>query len=374
MRNDVWRAEFPSDPRVLNFNHAGLAPVSRRVVRAVTTFLEQATTLGPDTSRGWATRAEVARSAFASLIGSQSDEVAFVKNTSEGISLVASGFDWRVGDNVVLIDGEYPANVYPWWGLRHRGVETRTVERRATRFGVDDLRKAVDRHTRVVAISAVDWQTGFRSPLSAVGAFCRDHDLVLCVDGIQAVGAVAIDVQRDLIDCLAVGGHKWLLAPEGCGCLFVSKRVMDRIRPVLLGWHSVADAERYLPYHFELRPDAQRYEPGSPQHLGVHALGAALDLLLEIGPSVIERALMEVVDALVCGLRERGAAIVSPLGEGERSGILTFAVEGDPAAAVDKLGRCGIICRARAGGVRVAPHFYNDEDDVARFFHALDEM
>ncbi|MBI4517010.1 MAG: aminotransferase class V-fold PLP-dependent enzyme [Deltaproteobacteria bacterium] len=367
-----WRAEFPSCEQLINFNHAGVSSVSLRVARAVTGFIEQATAVDGRVHQAWEQRAQAVRAAFARLIGAQASDIAFITNTSEGLSLVAGGLSWRAGDNIIAIDGDYPSNVYPWWGLRRFGVDTRMVTPRNGRFGVDEVRAASDARTRLLAVSAVDWQTGFRCDLRALGAFCRERGFLFCVDAIQAVGALPIDVTQALIDCLAAGGHKWLLAPEGCGCLYVSPRVIEQVQPTLLGWKSVTDADHYLPYRFELRSDAGRLEPGTPPYLGIHALGAALDLLHDAGAAAIETRVLELSALLAEGLRARGAQILSPWREQERSGILTFRLGDDPSQLVSSLRRQGILCRPRGGGVRLAPHFYNNEDDIARFFSALD--
>src|SRR5512139_2239783 len=231
-----WRAEFPITSHLTHFNHAGVSPVSRRVAAAVSAFITEATCIDAAAQRRWELRTEAVRAGFARLVGARPDEIAFVKNTSEGLSLIAAGLDWRAGDNVIAVDGEYPSNVYPWFGLRRWGVETRMVRPVQGRVRVEDVEALVDQRTRVVAVSFVDWSSGARTDLQAIGAFCRGRDVLFCVDGIQGVGAIPLDVEREQIDCLAVGGHKWLLAPEGCGCLFISHRVIDRVQSVLHGW------------------------------------------------------------------------------------------------------------------------------------------
>jgi selenocysteine lyase/cysteine desulfurase len=245
------------------------------------------------------------------------------------------------------------------------------LTRRGWRFSVDDVSPLVDGRTRVLAVSAVDWQSGFRADLVALGDFCRQRGLLYCVDAVQAVGALRVDVAAAGIDCLAAGGHKWLIAPEGCGGLVVSGRIADQVRPVVLGWRSVTDAGSYLPYHFELRKDAGRFEPGTLSHVGILALGAALDLFAEVGADRIEQRILHLTAELAEGLRSRGADILSPWQDGERSGILTFRL-GDSAALAAALEQAGIIARTRAGGVRLAPHFYNSADDIARVLDAVD--
>ena len=257
---------------------------------------------------------EVRRDA-ARLLHARAEEIAFVQNTAAGLSLIALGLSWREGDNVVAIADEYPSNIYPWLGLRRWGVETRLVARTEARFGVDELRSSVDARTRLVTVSAVDWQSGFRCDLASIAQFCHERNVLLCVDGIQGVGALDIDVHGLGIDCLAAGGHKWLLAPEGCGVLFVAARVLDRIDPVVLGWKSVKDADSYLPYRFELRDDAARFEPGSPPHLGLHALGSAIEMLLEIGVRAIETRILQLTTFMAEELRRRDAVLLSPWGD-----------------------------------------------------------
>ncbi len=367
-----WRSEFPSCAQRVHMNHAGISPLPQRVAAALQEFAAEALVIDDRIYHRWEVRAEAVRGAFARLIGAEPGEVAFVRNTSEGLSLVAAGLDWQAGDNVVALADEYPSNVYPWWGLRRWGVETRMVPRPQARFGVDDVAPLMDGRTRLLAVSAVDWQTGFRADLPALGALCRERGVLFCVDAIQALGAVCIDVTACGIDALAVGGHKWLLAPEGCGALFVSRRIIERLHPVLLGWKSVREASRYLPYHFDLRGDATRLEPGSPPHAAILAFGAALDLLLEIGTEAIEARVLEITDALADGLRRRGASVVSPWGDGERSGIINFRL-GNPRALLAALSRAGVVARERRGGIRLSPHFYASTDDVERVLAAVDD-
>lgn len=366
------RAEFPSALHQVHMNHAGLAPISRRVAAAIRAFADEAEALPRTVYASWAAYVASARATAARLIGATDAEIAFVQNTAAGLSLVAAGLTWRAGDNVVVVADEYPSNVYPWLGLARLGVETRFASRRGSAFGVEQIAAVTDRRTRVVAVSTVDWQSGFRADLAALGSFCRKRDLLFVVDGIQSVGALAIDAPACGIDCLAVGGHKWLLAPEGCGFLFVAARALDRLQPALLGWKSVIDPDSYLPYHFTLRADAAKFEPGTQMHLGVRALGAALDLLLEIGPVSIEERILATTNALADGLRTLGARVLSPRAPGQESGILTVTL-GDTTAFHETLLRHDIVVRPRLGGIRFAPHCYADHGDVERVLAAARE-
>ncbi len=367
-----WRALFPIAEQRVHLNHAGVSPVSLRVADTVKAFIDHATTLAPGAHARWEAQAEAVRASIARLIGAAADEIAFVDNTSVGLSLVAAGLDWRDGDNVIAVDGEYPSNVYPWWSLRSRGVETRMIGKRPGDITVDDVAAHVDDRTRLVAISFVDWSSGGRVDLAPIGAFCRERGMRLCVDGIQGVGAVRLDVEASGVDFLAVGGHKWLLAPEGCGFLYVSRRVAGEFRSVMHGWKSVDDADTYLPYHFDPRSDAAKLEPGSPPLLGILALGAAVDLLHEVGPAAIEQRLFELNDEFAAGLEARGAEIVSPRVPGRRSGILVFRFDGDAEPLAARLREGGCAVRVRGGGIRVAPHFYQHGGDVERFLAAVD--
>lgn len=365
------RDQFPVTTRCVYFDHAGVAPVSRRVADAVAGFIADARDFGRLHYPAWEGRAEEVRASAARLIGAGPDEVAFVASTSDGLSAIATGVDWHPGDSVVAVDGEFPANVYPWWALERVGVTTRLAAPANGRLTVDAIAALMDDTTRVVSVSAVDFATGQRRPLAAIGELCRRRGVLFCVDAIQALGALRIDVERDGIDALAADGHKWLCAPEGCGILYVSRRWLDRLIPQRIGWKSVVEASRYLPYHFELKADAQKFECGSLNFLAIHALGAALDLTFEIGVDVIEERLLALTTHLREALQRRGVELLSPAHDEERSGITTIRTAESPDAVVRRMRAAGVLASPRGGGVRLSPHFYCDDDDVARCLAVL---
>ncbi|HEY2388620.1 MAG TPA: aminotransferase class V-fold PLP-dependent enzyme [Candidatus Binatia bacterium] len=366
-----WRGEFPSTASCVHFNHAGVGPLSRRCADAASAFVGDGRDHGTLRYAAWEQRGEEVRAACARMIGARADEIAFCAGTSDGLSLLATGFPWSRGDSVVSAAGEFPANVYPWWGLAEQGVETRMAELIDDRLTLDAIAAVTDGTTRVVSVSAVDFSRGQRRPLAAIAEFCRARGILFCVDAIQALGALELDVARDGIDCLASDGHKWLCAPEGLGVFYLSRPWLERVRPQRLGWKSVTDQGRFLPYHFELKTEAAKFECGSFNFLGIHALGAAVDLVLEIGPGAMERRVLEVTAMLRDALAERRLAVLGGYPRGEWSGITAVGVAGPPERSVARLAARGIVASPRGGGVRLSPHFYSNADDVARCVAAL---
>ncbi|MBT5469612.1 MAG: aminotransferase class V-fold PLP-dependent enzyme, partial [Nitrospina sp.] len=290
------RKEFPVADELIFFDHARVAPLPERVRKVVTAFVDDATQFGTAHYESWLLELERTRKKFAQLINADLGEVAFVKNTSEGISIVANGFDWQLGDNVVIPDIEFPANVYPWWNLKQRGVETRMVKSVEGRVLFDDLVKQVDGRTRILSISSVECNSGFRSDLNRIGAFCKEKGVLFFVDAIQSLGVLPMDVKKDHIDFLSADGHKWMLSVEGLGGFYISKEVVDKVRPVTMGWGNVINAANFMDYDFTLQADAKKFEEGTPNTMSIHAFGAALGLLLEAGIDNIENRVMNLGD------------------------------------------------------------------------------
>jgi selenocysteine lyase/cysteine desulfurase len=299
--------------------------------------------------------------------------VAFAANTSDGLAVVANGLDWREGDNVVGASCEFPSNVYPWMNLGPKGVEFRAAPERDGRVDPEDLFLLVDDRTRVVALSWVQFASGFRTDLARVGRFCRERGVLFVVDAIQGLGVLDLDVERDDVDVLASSAHKWLLGSEGIGLLYVSDRVVDRIEPARVGWTSVNDWIKWSRYDLTFREGAGRFEPGTLNTFGVYALGASLELLLEVGVPEIERHARAITDRLVEGLTGRGFHVVSPRTEGEWSAIVAAThPEHTPHELVKRLHERGIAVAHRAGRLRVSPHLYNTADEIDLLLEATD--
>lgn len=368
-----FRDQFPVTQRFVYMNHAALGPLPRTAAERVARLAESLASEGDET---WTDRlAEVARvrGLAARLVGARAPhEVAFVANTSDGLSVVASGLDWREGDNVVGANCEFPSNVYPWMRLESRGVELRMVEERDGRVDPDELLALVDDRTRVVALSWVQFASGFRSDLGRIGRACASRGVLFVVDAIQGLGALGLDVERDNIDVLSASAHKWLCGGEGIGLLYVSDRVVERLEPARVGWTSVEDWIKWSRYDLTYREGAGRFECGTMNMFGVYALGASLELLLDAGSDAIEARVKALTDRLVEGLAGRGFHVVSSRQPGEWSGIVA-ATHPDraPHDIMTHLRERDILVAHRSGRLRISPHFYNTHDEVDRLISEL---
>ena len=366
------RKEFPVTSEIIFFDHARVAPLPKRVKQVVTAFIDDATRFGTAHYETWVLELERTRKKFAELINANPDEIAFVKNTSEGISIVANGFDWQLGDNVVIPDIEFPANVYPWWNLKQRGVETRMVKSVEGRVLFDELIKQVDNRTRILSISSVECNSGFRSDLNRLGTFCKEKGILFFVDAIQSLGVLPLDVKKDHIDFLSADGHKWMLSVEGLGGFYISKNVVDRIRPTTMGWGNVVNAENFMDYDFTLQKDAKKFEEGTPNTISIHAFGAALGLLLETGIDNIEKRVVTLGDYIIAELNRRNIKIYSSTLLNERSGNISFILDKDVSKLYSFMLENKVKLTVRDGLVCFSPHFYNNEDEVLQVFDLLD--
>ena len=370
----IRKTEFPVTEKFIYLNHAGVSPIPARSAEAGIRMLCQFRDEGAFRLRQWQELAQEARGRFARMISATPEEVAFIKSTSEGLSFIAAGFPWKEGDNLVTANVEFPANVYPWMRLRSRNVELRMVAAREGRVRKEDLFAACDGKTRMISLSSVEFANGFRNDLPAIGEFCQKKGIFFCVDAIQSLGVLPIDVQSYGVDSLSADGHKWLLSPEGIGGFYISKEVMEMVEPVMLGWHSVQNRFDFENYDFRLSPDARRFEPGSFNTVGLAAFNSSLELLLSIGTDRIWERVRLLTDGVIDAALRRGFEILSPRHPEERSGIVTFKVPGaDPQALWKSLIARNAVCSPRAGGIRVSPHFYNTPDEIARFFEILGE-
>jgi cysteine desulfurase / selenocysteine lyase len=355
------------------FDHAAVAPLPAPTQQAIIRWVNEAAREGDTVWLTWQKRVEDARKLAAQLLNADADEVALVHSTSEGIGLVAEGFPWQEGDNLVTLDNEFPSNQYPWLNLASRGVETRRVpcgER--GRVDLNRLEDACDDRTRLVSISWVGYASGWRCDLDAAVELAHRRGALLFVDAIQGLGVFPLDVKATPIDFLAADGHKWLLGPEGAGLLFLRREHLDRLRPLGIGWHSVVHSSDYNRIELKFKPSAARYEGGSQNMVGFIGLAESLQLLVGLGTQAVADRILEVTD-LVCDKLEQAGAVLYTAREGNhRSGIVSCEFPGEDSAALkQRLLKAGIVTSARAGKLRVAAHAYNNEEDIERLVAAI---
>ncbi|MDG3006493.1 aminotransferase class V-fold PLP-dependent enzyme [Paludisphaera mucosa] len=368
----IREAEFPVAREWAYFDHAAVAPIPRRSAEALRLWAEGQAAHGATRWGEWGARIEALRTDLADWIAAHPDEIAFVANTTHGIGLVAEGFPWKAGDNVVVPAEEYPSNVYPWMNLADRGVETRLVPSRDDRIRIEDLRDAMDDRTRVLAVSHVEFASGFRNDLDAIGELCRSRGVAFFVDAIQGLGPLELDVRRTPVDFAAADGHKWLLGPEGAGFLYVRREWIDRLRPLGVGWHSVTGAFSAPGLDFTLKPNAQRWEGGSCNMPGLQGFAASLTLLREIGPRDLSLRLLDRAEAVREAVAEAGWRVLGSTRPEDRSAIVVAAADGvDPEAAATLLRSHRVIASCRRGRLRISPHVYTDDDDLRRLRDGL---
>lgn len=366
------RRLFPITRKFIYFNHAAVSPLSARAAKMLERQAREQMEYGVEKEDGWEERAEEGRRLAARLLGARPSEIAFVKNTTEGLNLFARGLDWRRGDRVVLPRVEFPANVYPWLSLESKGVRLKFVSEKMGRIPVEDIERAIDSRTRVVALSFVEFSSGFRNDLVRIGRICKKRGVHLVVDGIQGVGALRLDVKKCNLSAMSAAGHKWLLSPQGTGIFYCPRSVMKKLEHPMPGWMSVKGWTDYYNFEFNLFDDSRRYESAQRNLLGLCGLMESLKLIDELGIDNIEKRVLEITDYLCESLEKKGFEVFSSRREGEKSGIVSFyAGRGDPESLAEKLRRKGIIVSARDGRMRASPHYYNSFEEVDRFVGAL---
>lgn len=371
---EQYRSEFPVTKDWIYCNHAAVAPVSVRVAEAVHGLLQDLTRFGAVHWKSWGKAVRQTREKVARLINGNPDEIAFVKNTSDGLSILSNGLEWKWGDKVVSISSEFPANVYPWVALRQQGVELVSVPERNGRVDLQEIEEKLDQRTRVLTVSFVQYLSGFRIDLAALGEMCRRRNIIFCVDAIQGMGAFEIDTVRQNIDFLSADSHKWMLGPEGIGVIFISRRILDRVIPRVLGWMNVEHFNDFNRFDLQWRHGAVRYECGSLNTLGVYALSAAMDLLLEVEISNISEQILSTTSFLCDGLRAKGYPILGSRLEGESSGIVSFRTDArafNPYEIHRRLEEARISTAVRGGYLRVSPHFYNTLTEMSQLLDVL---
>ena len=371
---NAMRAQMPVAERWAYFDHAAVAPLSGPARDALVEWSHEAAREGDPIWRSWSGKVEQARTLAAHLVGAKTEEIALIRNTTEGISLVAEGFPWQPGDNVVTLADEFPSNQYPWLNLASRGVEIRRVPTEGGRVDLDRLAAACDRRTRIVTVSWVGYASGWRNDVDQLATLAHDHGALLFLDAIQGLGVFPLDVARTPVDFLAADGHKWLLSPEGAGIFFIRQEHLDRLRAIGVGWSSVAGSADFTRIELVLKNSAARFEGGSKNMAGLIAMKASLELLARFGQEAIAQRVIDVTDLACQRLTALGAVVHTDREAGHKSGIVGFEIPGrDPEILRQRCLEHQVALSCRAGRLRISPHAYNNAADIERLIEALEK-
>ncbi|MDX8128417.1 aminotransferase class V-fold PLP-dependent enzyme [Methylomonas sp. OY6] len=361
--------EFPLTDELIYLNHAAVAPWPKRTSAAVIQFAEQNIQFGSHYYLDWLKKEnEIRRQLQALLNAPSANDIALVKNTSEALSFVAFGLPWQAGDNIVSSNEEFPSNRLPWQALAERGVEFREADLHSAATPEDALFARVDGNTRLLTISSIQFASGLRMDLERIGEFCKQRGILFCIDAIQSLGAVQFDVQAYHADFVMADGHKWLFGPEGLGVFYTNPAARDRLKLSQFGWHMMKDTHNYENRPWQIHPGARRFECGSPNMLGIHALSASLSLLLETGMPTVEALVLERSNYLRDAISTNAELILlSQRHSRLQSGIVNFKHRSiDNEVLYKHLQKNGVVCAMRGGGIRFSAHFYNTLAELDR--------
>lgn len=361
---DSFTQEFPLDPSLIYLNHAAVSPLPKRTVEAVQAFLQENLFQGAKDYPQWQLKEIFLREQLRDLIHApSSNDIALLKNTSEAISVVAYGLNWKKGENVIITDQEFPSNRIVWESLEKYNVATKQAVISNVKDPEEAIFALVDENTRLISVSAVQFGTGLRMHLEKIGQFCKEHQILFCVDAIQQLGALPFDVQAIQADFVMADGHKWLLAPEGLALFYSTPQAREKLELKQYGWRSIKNAHTFDSSEWQLVDNACKFECGSPNMLGIHALSASLSLILEIGLEHIENKILENTQFLLNLLKQvPHVEILSPQQKERCSGIVTFKHQLKRNELLfEQLKQHNVICAQRGGGIRFSPHFYTSK-------------
>jgi len=368
-------AEFQLDDSIVYLNHAAVSPWPRRTADAVRDFATENLSWGSRRYPEWIKTETRLRQQLQTLINARSpDEIALLKNTSEALSVVAYGLSWQAGDRVVISNQEFPSNRIVWESLAKYGVKTVVADLSAGDTPEASLIACLDDHTRLLSISSVQYGTGLRLDLDKLGSACRERGILFCVDAIQSLGAVTFDVQSCQADFVMADGHKWMAGPEGIALFYCRAGSMDRLDLKQYGWHMVEDSTDYSRSTWEVANSARRFECGSPNMTGIHALHASLELLLEVGIATIQQQVLENTRFMLDFLNQLPDhfAVLTPQATERHAGIVTFRpLQQTPESLHDRLTSANVACALRGGGIRFSPHFYTPQKKLCQALELL---
>lgn len=372
--NEQIRSLFPAAQNYVYLNSAAVSPIPIVSVNAVFRQLKDVSENGTSNFQNWIDTKNRCRELIAQMLKVRSDQIAFMRNTSDGFATVANGINWAEGDNIVTFAKEFPANYYAWRRIRDVfGVELRTAPERNGRIDLDEFIGLIDENTKLVSISAVQFNSGFRADLEKIGRAARKVDALFAVDIIQAFGVMPFDLENQLVDVACGASHKWLFSPEGCGIIYLSDRARNRIKPTMVGWISVETPWDFDNYEQNWKPTALAWESGTGSASLFFGLEQSLKILNELGADKIQTYLEELTDYLCDLLNQKGYKIISSRQKEEKSQIVSLMPkEGQTSMEVfSLLEQKKIVISARGERLRISPHIFNNRSDIDKLIEEL---
>ncbi|MGI9061549.1 MAG: aminotransferase class V-fold PLP-dependent enzyme [Ktedonobacteraceae bacterium] len=378
---DVRQYFFPVTRGTIYLNHAANGPLPRPVVQTVREYLDDVSAFGGSHEPRWAEYERGSHRRLARLLNARPDQIALTANTGDGLMMIAQGLSWRAGDTILSAEGEFPSNIYPWLNLQEQGVQLQQVPLRDHRVVTTDILERITEHTRLVSLGLVEFSTGYRNDIATIAHYCHERGILCGIDAMQALGAIDIDVETLGVDFLASGSHKWLLAPRTVGILYLSDNLLPQLRTTRRGWLSVETPFDFFHLDQSLKMGAARFEYSTSNLTAIVGLDAALGVFesIEGGMQAIEERILGVTAYAIAGLERLGYPVISPQGNGERSGIVCFSPHPDHSNLtvqhiVDELASRNIYTAARNDIVRISPHFYTTLADIDILLNALEAL
>jgi len=372
---------FPVTRQTIYLNHASSGPLPRPVAQTMRDYTDDASNFGGIHSGRWDEYCNGAHRRLANLIGARPEQLALTGSTSDSLMLIAQGLDWREGDTILVAEGEFPTNVYPWLNLQEIGVRVESVPARNNRIASEDVLAHITERTRLVSLSLVEFSTGFRNDIKTIADYCHERGIWCGIDANQALGALDIDVQRLNVDFLAAASHKWLLSPRATGIFYACDALLEKLQTRRRSWFSMEEPFNFFDFQQPLKRGAARFEHGTRNSFPIVGLDAALGVFecIDGGMQTIEERILGLTNYALTGLERLGYPIISPLGQGERSGILCVSPhpERDDLSAqqfVDELLSRNIFVSARGSAIRISPHFYNTLEEIDVLLNVLEDL
>jgi selenocysteine lyase/cysteine desulfurase len=377
--DNLIEQEFQLEKGLFYLNHAAVSPWPKRTRDIVTAFAEENFSLGSWHYPRWLKVETSLRNKIQTLINAPSaDDIALIKNTSEALSFVAYGLSWNAGDNIVITNQEFPSNHIVWRSLESQGVELRIAPIDSYQDDKPELSlfELCDASTRMIAVSSIQYGSGLKMDLNNIGEFCRANNILFLIDAIQSIGAVNFDVQAYKANFVMADGHKWMLGPEGMGFFYCDQEQRENLKLTQYGWHMIEEMGNYKSQSWEIAKSARRFECGSPNMIGIHALEASISLILQLGMDEIEQRVQANTELMLDAINESSQLeLISPGSRQRLGGIVTFKHKTQPSDALyHYLMKQRILCAERGGGVRFSPHFYTNHSLIIKAINIANRM